>query len=155
MWWIILLLGLTYIPILIIERKIYTNQNSVQINVIYTFITSFFLLIYDLVLNPQNKNKKIKQIFKEYQQLLNKDNLFLFLVILGLIVSLRYFLYYKGFINNDVKGFLPILGISSIIITFLLGIFYFNEEWNCYNIIGIVLALVAIYLIHYKIKDKK
>lgn len=155
MWWIILLMGLTSIPIIIMEKAIYTNQNNIQINIIYTFITVLFLFIYDLVFNPQHENKKCIEIFKEYRNILNKGNVFIFLIILGVIVSFRYWLYYHGFINYDVKLFLPILGTFSIMISFLVGILYFKENWNNYNILGIIMALSGILLISYKTENRK
>ena len=150
MWWILFLLGLTYIPIIILEKYIYTNKDNIRINVIYSLLTFIFLLIYDLFLNTDNNNKSIREIFKSYKKLFKKQNTTIILMILSIIVSYRLYLFYKGFINYDVKIYLPILSIISIVLSFLIGIFYYQEEMNNYNILGLILSIISIIFISYK-----
>tara|TARA_B100001093_G_scaffold488105_1_gene525007 strand:- start:814 stop:1272 length:459 start_codon:yes stop_codon:yes gene_type:complete len=151
MWWIIFLLSLTYIPVVILEKEVYTNKENIRINIIYSLLTFVFLLIYDIFFNSENKNKKMNQIIQSYKDLLNKRRVSTILIILSIIVSYRFYLFYKGFINFNVNIYLPIISLSSIILSFLIGVFYFKEEINKYNVLGILLSILSIYCISYKI----
>ena len=150
MWWIIFLLGLTYIPVVILEKGVYTNKENIRINIIYSLLTFVFLLIYDFFLNSDNKNKNMNQIIQSYKDLLNKKKVVIILIILSIIVAYRFYLFYKGFINYNVNIYLPVISLTSIIISFLIGVFYFKEEINKYNVLGILLSILAIYFISYK-----
>ena len=57
------------------------------------------------------------------------------------------FAYIKLFNNNDISSCYPFIKIVSIIIVAILGIMFFNETLKIESCCGLVLGLIAIYLL--------
>ncbi len=68
-------------------------------------------------------------------------------ILLGLLNWFSTFYLLKGLGVMEVSVFIPLLNISVVTLSALIGYFIFREKLNASNLIGILLAVIAIFLI--------
>ena len=72
-------------------------------------------------------------------------------VILAILLnSILIYVYYNVFLNNTCGTMYTIIKICAILLVILFGFFIYNEKLNNYNILGIILSIITIYLLSKK-----
>ena len=64
--------------------------------------------------------------------------------------SLLIYVYYKVFLHNNSGTMYTIIKILSILFVITTSFLIYNEKLNNYNIVGIILSLITIYLLSKK-----
>lgn len=82
-------------------------------------------------------------LIKKY---LTTNNIF-YLLVCGFIYIILTYGYVQILKNHTISKMYPLLKILSIILVFFIGVFFFNDELKLKNIIGIIMGIVAIYLL--------
>ena len=72
-------------------------------------------------------------------------------IILAILMnSILIYVYYIVFSNNTSGPIYTIIKILSILMVILFGFFIYNEKLNQYNILGLILSIITIYLLSKK-----
>ncbi|HAH58189.1 MAG TPA: hypothetical protein DCL86_08590, partial [Bacteroidales bacterium] len=71
-------------------------------------------------------------------------------IVLGLLNWASIFFMLKGLNQVEVSVFIPLLNVSVVSLSAIIGYLFFKERISIINFIGIVLAIVAILLIAYR-----
>jgi len=110
-----------------------TKEYFLYLTIIFTFSLLFALII--TLFRPKKNRKKIN-----IQTLIGG-------FILGIFNYLATLVFIRGLNEMNVSVFLPILNISIVSVSAILGLIIFKEDLKLKKIIGIILAIIAILLI--------
>lgn len=113
---------------------------------VVTYIIYIFLTILGLVLMKLGGG----DINFSIENSIIRINLGTKIILAFLVCGVSYILWSRIVYKNDLGYIVPMTSAITNIITMIIGILMFNENFNIYKIIGIVLATVGIILINVK-----
>ena len=141
-----ILAGIFWIVQAFIDKELMKDISIETLIFIKVGFVLIILAILSYIFNPQ----VFSIISQDFQKIINKNELIKYLIFAALASTASLYIHSLGYKKFKISKFVSVETIFSIIISVLVGYFFFQEKLDKYECFGVFMGIISIMIFYYK-----